>query len=198
MSRGFSVFVTADIGNPALDRLRERGYNVEVYSSAEPPPKSLILERVRSGVDALITTLRDPIDEDVLATGAGTLKVVAQIAVGFDNVDRAAANRYRIPFTNTADVLTEATAEFAFFIMGAVSRKLYPSERLVEENQWSSWHPYLPFLGDGVTGKTVAVIGTGRVGKSFAKKCIGLDMDLRLYDPVEKDETFVENKFRKN
>jgi glyoxylate reductase len=193
MSRGFSIFVTADIGDAALDRLRERGYNVEVFPRAEPPPKSLILAKVRSGIGALITTLRDRVDEDVLAAGAGTLKVVAQIAVGFDNIDREAANRYRIPFTNTADVLTEATAEFAFFIMGAVSRKLYPSEKLVEENQWTSWHPYLPFLGDEVTGKAVAVIGTGRIGKSFAKKCIGLDMSLLLYDPVEQDASFIEN-----
>lgn len=186
------VFATADIGHQAFDRLRELGYDVEVYSDPEPPAKSLILERVRSGIDALITTLRDPIDEEVFAAGAGTLRIVAQIAVGFDNIDRAAANRYGIPFSNTADVLTEATAEFAFFIMGAVSRKLYNSEKLVEENQWDSWHPYYPFLGDEVTGKTVAVIGTGRIGKAFAKKCVGLDMDLLLYDPISRDEGFVE------
>ncbi|MEK6410255.1 MAG: D-glycerate dehydrogenase [Acidobacteriota bacterium] len=186
------VFATADLGHQAFDRLRELGYEVEVYSDTEPPAKSLILERVRSGIDALITTLRDPIDDEVFAAGAGTLRVVAQIAVGFDNIDREAANRYSIPFSNTADVLTEATAEFAFFIMGAVSRKLYNSEKLVEENQWDSWHPYYPFLGDEVTGKTVAVIGTGRIGKAFAKKCVGLDMDLLLYDPISRDEGFVE------
>ncbi|MEK6304597.1 MAG: NAD(P)-dependent oxidoreductase [Acidobacteriota bacterium] len=187
-----SVFATADIGEAALNRLREHGYEVEVYSNTEAPPKSLIVEKVRSGIEALITTLRDPIDEDVLSAGAGTLKIVAQIAVGFDNIDRAAANRYQIPFTNTADVLTEATAEFAFFIMGAVSRKLYSSEKLVEENEWTSWHPYHPFLGDEVTGKTIAVIGTGRIGKAFAKKCLGLDGDLLLYDPEVRDERFVE------
>lgn len=187
-----SVFATADIGEAALDRLRERGYVVEVYPGTEAPAKQLIVEKVRSGIDALITTLRDPIDEDVLSAGAGTLKVVAQIAVGVDNIDRVAANRYRIPFANTTDVLTEATAEFAFFMMGAVSRKLYSSEKLVEENLWESWHPHHPFLGDEVTGKTVAVIGTGRIGKAFAKKCIGLDMDLLLYDPEVRDEKFVE------
>lgn len=191
MSPETRVFVTADIGGAALDRLRERGYKVDVYSSTNPPPKSLIVEKVRSGVDALMTTLRDQIDEEVFAAGARTLRIVAQIAVGFDNIDRVAANRYRIPFTNTADVLTEATAEFAFFILGAVSRKLYASENLVRENQWTSWHPFHPFLGDEVTGKTVAVIGTGRIGKAFAKKCIGLDMDLLLYDLILVDEKFV-------
>ena len=190
------VFATADIGEAALDRLREHNYEVEVYPKTETPLKQLIVEKVNSGIDALITTLRDSIDEDVLSAGAGTLKVVAQIAVGVDNIDRAAANRYKIPFTNTADVLTEATAEFAFFMMGAVSRKLYSSERLVEENRWSSWHPYQPFLGDEVTGKSVAVIGTGRIGKAFAKKCIGLDMDLLFYDPIGSDEKFVEHASR--
>lgn len=189
--RKVTVFATADIGLEAFDKLRELGYAVEVYADTEPPPKSLILQRVGSGIDALITTLRDPIDEEVFAAGAGTLRVVAQIAVGFDNIDREAANRYRIPFTNTADVLTEATAEFALFIMGALSRKLYSSEKLVEDDQWGSWHPYHPFLGDEVTGKMVAVIGTGRIGKAFAKKCIGLDVDLLLYDPVYRDEKFV-------
>lgn len=189
--RKVTVFATADIGLEAFDKLRELGYEVEVYPHTEPPSKQLILEKVRRGIDALITTLRDPIDEEVFAAGAGTLRVVAQIAVGFDNIDREAANRYRIPFTNTADVLTEATAEFAFFIMGALSRKLYSSEKLVEDNQWGSWHPYHPFLGDEVTGKTVAVIGTGRIGKAFAKKCIGLDMDLLLYDPILRDEEFL-------
>ena len=70
----------------------------------EPPPKSLIVEKVRSGIDGLITTLRDPIDAEIFEAGKGTLKVVAQYAVGFDNINRADANRYRIPFTNTADV----------------------------------------------------------------------------------------------
>src|SRR5207247_4233094 len=115
---------------------------LEVYSSVEAPPKSLILEKIRSGIDVLITTLRDPIDEEVFVAGAGKLKLVAQMAVGFNNIDRASANKYKIPFTNTADVLTEATAEFAFLIMGAVARKLYPSERLVDEVKCPSWHPY--------------------------------------------------------
>ena len=190
--RTVRVFATADIGSDALNRLRKRGYEVEVYPDTEAPPKALIVERVKAGIDALITTLRDQIDEEVFAAGAGTLRIVAQIAVGFDNIDRGAANQHRIPFANTADVLTEATAEFAFFMMGAVSRKLYSSEKLVEENRWTSWHPYYPFLGDEVTGKTIAVIGTGRIGKAFAKKCIGLDADLLLYDPELRDEKFVE------
>jgi glyoxylate reductase len=168
MSHRIRVFATADIGD-ALNILRHKGYGLEVYPEPEPPPKSLIIEKVSSGVDGLITTLRDPIDAEVFAAGEGTLKVVAQYAVGFDNINRADANKYKVPFTNTADVLTEATAEFAFFLMGALARKLWPAEHLTRENRWGYWHPYLPFLGDEVTGKTVAVIGTGRIGLAFIK-----------------------------
>jgi len=188
--RRFRVFATCDIGKEAFDVLRERGYEVEVHPDPEPPPKSLIVETVRSGIEALITTLRDRIDDEVFEAGRGTLKVVAQYAVGFDNINRAAANRHHIPFTHTADVLTEATAEFALFILGNVARKLCPSERLVRDNRWGIWHPYLPFLGDEVTGKTIAVVGTGRIGQAFIKKAVGFDVDFLCYDGGREDHEF--------
>jgi glyoxylate reductase len=183
----FRVYATCDIGEAALDILRNRGYQVEVYTQFDPPPKALIIEKVRSGIDGLITTLRDPIDAEVFEAGKDRLKVVSQFAVGFDNINRADANRYRIPFTHTPDVLTEATAEFAFFMLGAVARKLWPSERLLRENRWGAWHPFLPFLGDEVTGKTIAIIGTGRIGLAMIKKCTGLDMNILCYDPVHEN-----------
>jgi glyoxylate reductase len=190
MDNQFSVFATCDIGE-AIDVLRKRGYEVEVYPHPEAPPKSVIINKVRAGIDGLITTLRDPIDAEVFEAGKGSLKVVAQIAVGFDNINRTDANRYKIPFTHTADVLTEATAEFAFFMMGALARKMWTAEHLTRDNQWGFWHPYLPFLGDEVTGKTVAVIGTGRIGLAFVKKCVGFDMNVLCYDPAYQNDAFV-------
>ncbi len=188
----FRVFATCDIGEEALDRLRDKGWQVEVYPETAAPPQSLILEKVRGGVDALITTLRDKLDEEVFAAGVKAgLKVVAQFAVGFDNIDRASANKYGIPFSHTPDVLTDTTAEYAFFLMGALGRKLWPAEELVRENRWTTWHPFLPFLGDEITGKTVAVIGTGRIGKSFIKKAVGFDMDIVCHDPTYQDQGFV-------
>src|SRR5271156_4085285 len=195
MSQKFRVFATCDIGE-AIDLLRHRGYEVEVYPKPEAPPKSLIVTKVKSGIDGLITTLRDPIDPEIFEAGrneAGknTLKVVAQYAVGFDNINRADADRYKIPFTNTPDVLTEATAEFAFFLMGALARKLWPAEHLTRENRWGYWHPYLPFLGDEVTGKTVAVIGTGRIGLAMIKKCAGFDMNILCFDPAYENRDYI-------
>jgi len=191
MSQRTRVFATCDIGD-ALNILRHKGYDVEVYPRPEAPPKSLIVEKVKSGVDGLITTLRDPIDAEVFAAGTGMLKVVAQIAVGFDNINRADANKYKVPFTHTADVLTEATAEFAFFLMGALARKLWPAEHLTRENRWGYWHPYLPFLGDEVTGKTIAIIGTGRIGLAMIKKCAGFDMNILCFDPAYENRDYIQ------
>jgi len=190
MAHKFRVFATCDIGE-SLDLLRQRGYEVEVYPQPQAPPKKLILEKVRAGIDGLITTLRDQIDAEVFEAGKGTLKAVAQIAVGFDNINRADANRYQVPFTHTADVLTEATAEFAFFMMGDLARKMWTAEHLTRENKWSYWHPYLPFLGDEVTGKTVAIIGTGRIGLAMIKKCTGFDMNILCYDPAYQNHEYV-------
>jgi glyoxylate reductase len=190
MSEKVRVFATCDIGE-SIDLLRKRGYEVEVYPKPEAPPKSLIIERVKSGVDGLITTLRDPIDAEIFEAGKGTLKVVAQIAVGFDNINRADASRYKIPFTHTADVLTEATAEFAFFMLGVLARRMWTAEHLTRDQQWGYWHPYLPFLGDEVTGKTIAVIGTGRIGLALIKKCAGFDMNILCYDPAYQNHEYV-------
>src|SRR5207237_10177420 len=141
----FRVFATSRIGDAAENRLRERGYDLEVFQGPEAPTKKRIIEKVQSGIDGLITTLRDPIDAEVFEAGKGKLRVVAQIAVGFDNINRADANRYKVPFIHTADVLTEATAEFAFFMLGALARKMWTAEHLLRENKWDYWHPYLPF-----------------------------------------------------
>src|ERR1043166_6353787 len=189
--KNFRVFATSRIGDAAENRLRERGYDLEVFEGPEAPPKTLIIDKVKSGIDGLISTLRDRIDAEVFEAGKGTLKVVAQIAVGFDNINRADANKYKIPFTNTADVLTEATAEFGFFMMGMLARKMYASERLVREQKWPSWHPFLPFLGDEVTGKTIAVIGTGRIGLAMIKKCSGFDMNILCYDPAYQNHEYI-------
>lgn len=173
------VFASCDIGPEALRKLEERGCQVEVHAGLEPPSASVLVQKFASGIDGLISSTRDPLTAGVLEVAARHgLRVIAQYGVGIDNVDREAANRLRIPFTNTADVVTHATAEFALFMLGCLSRRMYPSERLVREGRWNHWHPFLPFLGDEVTGKTVSVIGAGRIGKAFALKCAGLEMDL--------------------
>jgi len=190
MSKQFRVYATCHIGDAAENLLRQRGYALEVYPGPEAPPRELIIEKVR-GADGLITTLRDRIDAEVFEAGKPTLKVVSQIAVGFDNINRGDANRYRIPFTNTSEVLNDATAEFTFLMMGALARRMWDSEKMVREQKWGAWHPFLPFVGDEITGKTIAVLGTGRIGLALIKKCLGFDMNVLCYDPVYQNEKFV-------
>ena len=184
------VYATCHIGDAAENLLRERGYDLEIYPGPEAPAKKLIIEKVGLGIDGLITTLRDPIDAEVFAAGNGRLKVISQIAVGFDNINRADANRYKVPFTNTAEVLNDATAEFTFLMMGTLSRRMWDSEKMVREKKWGAWHPFLPFLGDEISGKTIAVIGTGRIGLALIKKCLGFDMNVLCYDPVYQNQRF--------
>lgn len=190
MTGKFRVYATCDFGE-ALEVLRQRGYDVEVYPGLEAPPKNVILEKVRSGIDGLITSLRDKIDAEIFEAGKGTLKVVSQYAVGVDNINRADANRYKVPFTNTPDVLTDATAEYAFFMLGALARKLWSAERMLRENHWNSWHPSLPFLGEEVTGKTIAIIGAGRIGRAMIKKCVGFDMNVLCYQAGRQNGQFL-------
>lgn len=184
------VFVTADIGKDSIQRLIDAGFEVDVHPTIEAPSYETLTAKVSSGIDGLLTTIRDRVDEPLLAAGAAAgLKIVAQIAVGYDNIDAAAATRHNIPVANTPDVLSDATAEFAFFMMGAVARRLYSSEELVRTGRWGVWHPHHPWLGDNVTGKTVAVIGPGRIGKAFVHKCVGFDMDILCY-ARRKDDAF--------
>ncbi|MEO8362171.1 MAG: NAD(P)-dependent oxidoreductase, partial [Vicinamibacteria bacterium] len=188
--KALRVFVTADIGKESIQRLVDAGFDVDVHPAIEAPSYEALTAKVASGIDGLLTTIRDRVDEPLLAAGsAAGLKIVAQIAVGYDNIDAAAASRHNIPVANTPDVLSDATAEFAFFMMGAVARKLYASEELVRTGRWGVWHPHHPWLGDNVAGKTVAVIGPGRIGKAFIHKCIGFDMDV-LCSARKKDEGF--------
>src|SRR5436305_4948951 len=116
--------------------------------------------------------------------------VVTQDAVDLDNNNRADANRYKIPFTNTAEVLNDATAEFTFLMVGTLSRRMWDSEKMVRDQTWGAWHPFLPFLGDEISGKTIAVIGTGRIGLALIKKCLGFDMNVLCYDPVYQNHRF--------
>lgn len=184
------VYVTADIGREALLRLSEAGFEVDVHPRIEAPSYEELTGKVESGIEGLVTTIRDRIDDALLAkASAAGLRIVAQVAVGYDNIDVPSATRHGIPVANTPDVLSDATAEFAFFMMGDVARKLYPSEDLVRSGRWGVWHPHHPWLGDNVAGKTVAVIGAGRIGKAFIHKCAGFDMDILCYSRT-KDEKF--------
>jgi len=136
-----------------------------------------------AAADALICLLLDRIDAAVFARAPG-LRVVANCAVGIDNVDVAAATARRIAVTNTPDVLTDATAELAFALMLAAARRLGEGERLVRSGAWTGW-ALDQLLGIQLTGKQLGVVGFGRIGQAMARRALGFEMRVVYADPDE-------------
>jgi glyoxylate reductase len=134
-----------------------------------------------SGADALICLLMDRIDAAVLDRAPG-LRVVANCAVGVDNVDLAAAAARRIAVTNTPDVLTSATAELAFALMLAAARRLVEGDRLVRSRTWGGW-ALDQLLGVGLAGKQLGIVGFGRIGQAVAQRALGFEMRVAYADP---------------
>jgi glyoxylate reductase len=133
--------------------------------------------------DALVCLLLDRIDGALLAR-APKLRVVANCAVGYDNVDLAAATAAGVCVTNTPDVLTEATAELAFALLLAAARRIGEGERLVRSGEWTGW-ALDQLIGVGLTGKTLGIIGFGRIGQAMARRAIGFGMNVVYADPFE-------------
>lgn len=131
---------------------------------------------VIAGAVGLISLLTVAVDEELLAAAPG-LRVVANFAVGFDNVSLAAATRRGIAVTNTPDVLTEATADFTFALILGTARRLVEGDRLVRSGGWTGWEPGL-MLGADVAGATLGIIGMGRIGRAVARRARGFDMNV--------------------
>lgn len=134
-----------------------------------------------ANVDAMAVTLTERVDEELLAK-ASRLKVVAVYAVGYDNVDVAAASRRGIVVTNTPDVLTETTADLTWALILAVARRVPEAERLARNGQWEGWAP-TQLLGADVFGKTLGIIGMGRVGRAVARRATGFRMNVLYHNP---------------
>lgn len=175
------VFVTRGIQAQALERLRAET-DVEVWPDATPPAREILLAKAAE-TDALLTMLTDPIDAQVLTAGSHQLKVVAQMAVGFDNIDVAAATRLGIPVGHTPGVLTETTADFAWALLMAASRRIGEAEREVRSGLWEPWGPDV-LTGLDVYGKTLGIIGLGRIGKAVAKRASGFSMKVLYSNPT--------------
>jgi glyoxylate reductase len=143
--------------------------------------------------DALVCLLLDRIDATVIAR-APKLRVIANCAVGFDNIDVAAATARKICVTNTPDVLTEATAELTIALVLAAARRLNEGDRLVHSGAWSGWR-LDQLLGIGLTGKTLGIVGMGRIGRAVARRAGALGMDVVFADPGAAGALSVDDLF---
>lgn len=185
MDKRWNVYVTREIPRKALDLLSQY-CDLEVNPDDRVLSKEEIIENVK-GRDGVLCLLTDTIDEEVFDAAKGTV-IFANYAVGFNNIDVQAATERGILITNTPGVLTETTAEMAWALLFAVSRRVVESDRYNREGKFKGWGP-LHFLGQDVTGKTLGVVGGGRIGTSFAKKSKGFEMTI-LYSDVAPSTDF--------
>jgi glyoxylate reductase len=161
------VVVTHPVPAPAVELLREQGFEVMVGPSEDPyAPEELA--RLVAGADAVVPLLIDQIDEAVLDAAGPQLRVVANFAAGYDNVDLEAAARRGVKVSNTPDVLTQAVAEHTLALILAVARRIVEGDRIVRERRFLRWGPSF-LLGTELKGKTIAVIGPGRIGEEVAR-----------------------------
>jgi glyoxylate reductase len=168
------VLVTARVPAEVLTLIGQE-HQVESYNADPPMERQRFLQSI-ANQDGLLCTITDRIDTEVLDR-APALKVIANYGVGFEHIDVDAATQRGIPVTNTPGVLTETTADLAFALILASARRVVEGDRRVREGKFKYWAPLL-FLGQDVSGKTLGIIGMGRIGQAVAKRAAGFNMEI--------------------
>ena len=179
-----NVFVTRELPEKAMEVLRSAPEIGELR--VNPHDRVVTREELLDGVkwcDALLSLLTESIDAEVMDTQP-SLKVIANYAVGFNNVDVDAANERKIPVSNTPGVLTETTADLAWTLLMSVARCIVPADQFMRAGNYKGWAPLL-YLGQDIFGKTLGIVGLGRIGYAMAKRAQGFDMRV-LYSDVEE------------
>ncbi len=178
------VFVSRLIPEAGLKLIRA-ATDAEIWQDELPPPREVLLSKVRA-VEGLVSLLTDKIDAELMDANP-RLKVVSQMAVGFDNIDIPAATARGIPVGNTPGVLTDTTADFAFALLMASARRIPEGIDYVRAGKWKTWGPTL-LLGPDVHGATLGIIGFGRIGQGMAKRARGFDMRVLYYDVYHRED----------
>lgn len=183
----FQVFVTRDIPDKGLKMLRtEKKIKLEVYEKDEQIPRKELLRRVK-GKDIILSILTDKMDREVFDSAGSQLKMIANYAVGFDNVDLVEAKKRNIVVTNApGDLISESVAEHTIALMFALAKRLCEADKFTRDGKYKSWGPKL-LLGTDFYGKTVGIIGTGRIGSGVVHRLHdGFNMKI-LYNDVKKN-----------
>lgn len=178
------VLVTRPIPQRGLDRLSAAGLEIDSWSGAEPMPRADLVAHL-ANADAILTAVANKVDREILIA-APRLRIVANMGVGFDNIDLAAARERGIVVTNTPDVLTETTADMAFGLLLAASRRIAEANREVRAGAWDlQLAPRL--LGEEVHHATIGIVGLGRIGRAVARRARGFSMRVIYADPLHTD-----------
>ncbi|NUO09470.1 MAG: D-glycerate dehydrogenase [Candidatus Brocadia sp.] len=184
----FSVFITRKIPEEGIDILKNTCQKVEVNPHDRPPTYDELLKEVK-GRDAIITMLSDRIDARLMQEVAN-LKIVANYAVGYDNIDVKAATARGIVVTNTPGVLTDSTADMAWALLFSVTRRIVEGDKITRAGKFTGWAPMM-LLGGDLVGKTLGIIGAGRIGTAMAMRSRGWCMKV-LYTTQSRRNTVLE------
>jgi len=172
------VFVSRPIPDQGLDLVKE-SCDGEIWEGELPPPRDVLLSKVKD-IEGILCLLTERVDAELLDS-APNLKVVSNMAVGFDNIDVAECTKRGIPVGNTPGVLTDTTADLAWALLMVGARRIVEGMDYVRAGKWKSWGPML-LLGQDVYGATLGIIGLGRIGAAVAKRARGFDMRILYYD----------------
>jgi len=180
------IILTQQIPSIATELLKKAGHSVEVLSKNGPLSHSELEKKV-VGADAIVSALTDKIDGEIMDSIGKQLKIIANYAVGFDNIDVKEAKKRNIIVTNTPGVLTESVAEHSVALMFAVAKRIVESDTFVRAGDYKHWMP-TGFIGQQLWGKTIGIVGLGRIGSMLAEICYrGLRMRV-LYNDMKHDE----------
>lgn len=182
---GWNVYVTRQIPEAGIEMLREACRVVDVNPEDRVLTHEELLAAV-AGREGVLCLLTDRIDAEVMDAAKGC-KVFANYAVGYDNIDVAAATERGIVITNTPGVLTDATADLAWTLLFAVTRRVVEADRYTRAGKFKGWGPML-FLGGDITGRTLGIIGAGRIGQAVARRSVGFGMKVLYTDPSPRPE----------
>jgi glyoxylate reductase len=174
------IYVTRKLPGAHLDRLRQN-FDVIVHEGQLPPTREELLARVK-GMAGLLPLLTDKVDAELMDAAGPQLKVIANYAVGYNNIDVKAATARGIVVTNTPDVLTETTADLAWALLMSIARRIVEADKFLRAGRWKTWDPQL-LLGSDVHGKTLGIIGLGRIGTAVARRAKGFNMRILAATP---------------
>lgn len=179
------IFITRKLPENAILKLTEQ-FTVNMWDKEDVPvPREILLAEAKKA-DALLTMLSDKIDEEVISAGQ-SLKVIANLAVGYDNIDINTATSRGIAICNTPDVLTDTTADLTFGLLMATARRLIEAAEFVKDGKWQSWSPLL-LAGHDIHHKTIGIVGMGKIGETVAKRATGFDMEILYHNRSRKPE----------